>query len=210
MNNNNFYGQFNPPVDKLIREYFPNKDYGICIEVGAVDGIEFSNTYHFESNGWDCLCIEPIPSHYEDLKKNRSLSLNYAISNDNIDSVEFTSVVLENNTRTAISSLKVDDRLFNQIKNWGYNPIKESITVTSKRLDWCIDNFFKHNEIDFISIDTEGTELDVLKSFDVNSYNLKLLVIENNFNDPEIEEYLNSKGWVKDKRVEVNDFYIKK
>ena len=206
---NKYYGQFSPPVDEIIRGYFPNKEYGTCIEIGAVDGIEFSNSYHFEINGWDCLCIEPIPSHFDDLKKNRHLSLNYAISSDNIDTVEFTSVVLDNNTRTAISSLKVDERLFEQIKGWGYNPIKENITVTSKRLDWCIENFFKHDNIDFISIDTEGTELDVLKSFDVNGYGLKLLVIENNFNDPEIEDFLNSKGWVKDKRVEVNDFYIK-
>jgi len=208
--NNNFYGQFSPPVDKVIRDYFPDKEYGVCIEIGAVDGIEYSNTYHFETNGWDSLCIEPIPFHYEKLQKNRKLSLNYAISYGNNDEVSFTSVVLDNNTRSAISSLSIDDRLFDQIKGWGFNPIKEEIKVTTKRLDWCIENHFNHKKIDFISIDTEGTELDVLKSFDVNQYELKLLVIENNFNDPEIEIYLNDMGWIKDKRIEVNDFYIKK
>lgn len=207
--NQNFYGQFTPPVDKLIRDYFPNKEYGTCIEIGAVDGVEYSNTYHFELNGWDVLCVEPIPNHYERLSANRKLSLNYAISSQNIDEIIFTSVVLDNDTRSAISSLSIDDRLFEQIKGWGYNPIKEEIKVTTKRLDWCIENHFNHKTIDFISIDTEGTELDVLKSFDVNGYYTKLLVVENNFNDPEIEEYLNSKGWIKDKRVEVNDFYIK-
>jgi len=207
--NNTFYGQFSPTVDQIIREYFPDKEYGTCIEVGAVNGIEYSNTYHFELNGWDSLCIEPITSHYESLVENRKLSLNYAISSQNIDETIFTSVVLNNNTRSAISSLSIDDRLFEQIKNAGLDPTKEEIKVTTKRLDWCIENYFNHNTIDFISIDTEGTELDVLKSFDVNNYNIKLLIVENNFNDPEIEEYLNSKGWVKDKRIEVNDFYIK-
>jgi FkbM family methyltransferase len=207
--NQKFYGQFMPPVDKLIRDYFPDKEYGTCIEIGAVDGVEYSNTYHFELNGWDVLCVEPIPNHYEQLLKNRKLSLNYAISSQNVDEIIFTSVVLDNDTRSAISSLSIDDRLFDQIKGWGYNPIKEEIKVTTKRLDWCIENHFNHNTIDFISIDTEGTELDVLKSFDVNGYNTKLLIVENNFNDPEIEEYLNTKGWIKDKRVEVNDFYIK-
>ena len=206
---NKFYGQFSPPVDELIREYFPNQEFGTCIEIGAVDGIEFSNTYHFEINGWECLCVEPIPSHYNELKRNRKLSLNYAISSENNEDVEFTSVVLKDNTRTAISSLNIDDRLFKQLENLGHNPIKENIKVSSKRLDWCIEEHFNKNKIDFISIDTEGTELDVLKSFDVNRYNTKLLIIENNFNDPEIEEYLNSNGWIKDKRVNVNDFYIK-
>jgi len=42
-----------------------------------------------------------------------------------------------------------------------------------------------------------------------SNYNIKLLVIENNFNESEIEEYLKSKGWIKNKRIEVNDFYIK-
>lgn len=206
----NFYGQFTPPVDKIIRDYFPDKEYGTCIEVGAVDGIEYSNSYHFEINGWDVLCVEPIPNHYERLAANRKLSLNYAISSQNIDEIIFTSVVLDNDTRSAISSLSIDDRLFEQIKRWGYNPIKEEIKVTTKRLDWCIENHFNHKTIDFISIDTEGTELDVLKSFNVNDYNITLLIIENNFNDPEIEQYLNEFGWVKDKRIEVNDFYIKK
>jgi hypothetical protein len=77
-------------------------------------------------------------------------------------------------------------------------------------LDWCIENHFRHPIIDFITIDTEGTELDVLKSFDVNKYNIKLLVVENNFNDPYVENYLADKMWVKDKRIEVNDFYIRK
>jgi FkbM family methyltransferase len=210
MSNQKFYGQFNPPVDKIIRDYFADKEYGVCIEVGAVDGIEYSNSYHFELSGWDTLCIEPIPIYYEKLSKNRKRSLNYAISSENIDNVDFTSVVLNNDSRTAISGIYVDDRLFKQIKNLGYNPIKEKIKVSSRRLDWCIENYFNFETIDFISIDTEGTELDVLKSFDVNKYNIKLLVIENNFNDSDIENYLNSKGWFKDKRVEVNDFYIKK
>lgn len=210
MTKHNYYGQFYPPVDKIIREYFIDKNYGRCIEIGAVDGVEYSNSYHFELNGWDVLCIEPIPIHYEQLKKNRKLTLNYAISSKNIDNAEFTSVVLNNNTRTAVSGMEIDHRLYEQIKKLGYNPVQEKIKVTSKRLDWCIENYFNFDTIDFISIDTEGTELDVLKSFDVNKYNIKLLIVENNFNDPEIEEFLNGKGWIKDKRVEVNDFYIKK
>jgi FkbM family methyltransferase len=205
-----FHGQFSTPVDKIIRDYFPNQEYGVCIEVGAVDGIEYSNTYHFEKNGWDVLCVEPIPSHYNNLIINRKNCLNYAISDKNIDEVEFTSVVLKDNTKTAVSGLKTDERLFEQLQKLGHKPIKEKIKVTSKRLDWCIENYFNHPKIDFLSIDTEGTELDVLNSLDLNKYGLQLLVVENNFNDLEIELFLNSKGWIKDKRVEVNDFYIKK
>lgn len=203
-----FYGQFG--TDKYIKEYFPNKNNGVCIEVGAVDGRYISNTLHFEEIGWDVLCIEPIPEYFNQLKGNRSLSLNYAISDIHSDSEEFTLITMNNNNKSSISGLKVDNRLIDTHIQYGLDPKLETIQVKSRRLDWCIENYFNHDTIDFISIDTEGNEIDVLKSFDVNKYNITLLVVENNYNDPEIEEYLNNKGWIKDKRIEVNDFYIKK
>ena len=137
-------------------------------------------------------------------------SINFAVTSENIDGIPFTEVTLIDNNKSAISGLKVDDRLIKLHQDSGLNPTQKVINVNGRRLDWCIENFFNHKTIDFISIDTEGSELDVLKSFDVNRYNTKLLIIENNYNDSEIEIYLNEKGWVKHKRIEVNDFYIKK
>lgn len=203
-----FYGQFD--TDRHIKHYFPNKLNGTCIEIGAVDGVYLSNTLHFESLGWEVLCIEPIPEYFNTLKLNRKNALNYAISDKNIDDIPFTLVTMNNNNKSSISGLKIDNRLIDSHIGYGLNPSSEQILVNSRRLDWCIENHFNHDTIDFISIDTEGNELDVLKSFDVNKYNIKLLIIENNFDEPEIEEYLKDKGWIKDKRIEVNDFYIKK
>jgi FkbM family methyltransferase len=203
-----YYGQFNPPVDALIRSYFPDQQKGNCIEVGAVDGIFVSNTLHFERNGWDALCIEPIPQYYAKLKQNRKNALNYAAASANSDDVKFTVVNMSNDNQSSISGLEVDERLMES--HSPLNPTKEVISVKTRRLDWCIENYFNHETIDFISIDTEGNELDVLKSFDVNKYNIKLLIIENNFNDDTIEKYLDELGWVKDQRVVVNDFYVKK
>lgn len=203
----NFYGQFSPKVDQIIREYFPNKEFGRCIEVGACDGIGLSNTLHFEESGWETLCIEPIPNYYNKLKLNRKNTLPFAISEENKDSVDFSVVTIGSSNQSAISSLEIQRELLNQHSKW--KPKIKKIKVSCRRLDWCIERYFNFSDIDFISIDTEGTELDVLKSFDVNSYNLKLLIIENNFDSYEIEEYLTSKGWIRDRRVEVNDFYIR-
>ena len=172
----NFYGQFE--TDKFIKEYFPESKTGNCIEIGAVDGKFMSNTLHFEELGWNVLCIEPIPEYYNDLKLIRKNTLNYAISDDNVDDIPFTVVTMINNNKSAISGLKVDERLITTHINYGLNPVSETILVKSRRLDWCIENHFNHDTIDFISIDTEGNELDVLKSFDVNKYDIKLLIIE--------------------------------
>jgi hypothetical protein len=65
------------------------------------------------------------------------------------------------------------------------------------------------NEIDFISIDTEGTELEVLKGLSLDKWKIRLLVVENNFNDTDVEEYLHDFGYVKDARYKINDFYLK-
>ena len=85
----NFYGQFNPPVDKVIYErYFKNKKNGISIECGALDGIWSSCTKIFEEYfNWKTINIEPLPISFEKLKKNRpnSINLKVALSNNNID-----------------------------------------------------------------------------------------------------------------------------
>jgi FkbM family methyltransferase len=114
---------------------------------------------------------------------------------------------MANSNQSSVSGLAVDSRLLEAHEV--YKPIKETISVKTRRLDWIIDNHFKGGPIDFISIDTEGNELEVLKSIDIDSYGVRLLIIENNYNDPVIEHYLSGFGWRKDKRVEVNDFYIK-
>jgi FkbM family methyltransferase len=62
--------------------------------------------------------------------------------------------------------------------------------------------------IDFVSIDTENTELDVLKGFDIKRWKPKLFVIENNFDEPFIAEYLKEFGYERVKRVAVNDFFV--
>jgi hypothetical protein len=78
-----------------------------------------------------------------------------------------------------------------------------------KTLDTILKSYPALDKIDYISIDTEGTELEVLKGFDIAKWMPKLMVIENNFNDPQIEEYLTTFGYTKVKRLVVNDFYLK-
>ena len=201
-----FFGQFNPPVDFLIKQYFPLGYVGRCVEVVAVDGVFLSNSYHFELNGWESLCVEPIPKYFDSLQRNRKNAVCFAAANENSDDREFSVFTMANSNQSSVSGLAVDIRLLEAHEI--YNPVKETISVKTRRLDWIIDNYFKGGPIDFISIDTEGNELEVLFSIDLALYGVKLLIIENNYNDPAIEQYLSGLGWRKDKRVEVNDFYI--
>jgi FkbM family methyltransferase len=205
-----YYGQFLD--DKLIEEYFDSNYIGGCIDVGATNGIDINNTRYFEEKGWYCLCIEPNPNSFSQLKNNRANSLNFAISNFNKDLVDFTVVNLNrgsNEDEGAISSLIIDDKLMQQHKDMGFNITTKDIKVSTRTLDYCIEKYYKFDKIDFLDIDTEGTELDVLKGFNINRWQPKLIVVENNYNESFVEDYLKTFNYIKDKRVGVNDYYIK-
>ena len=68
-------------------------------------------------------------------------------------------------------------------------------------------------EIDYLSIDTEGTELDILKSIDLNNFDIKLITIEHNFTEKReaIYSYLKNQGYerVLENFSLMDDWYVK-
>ena len=206
-----YYGQFED--DKIIESYFKQNYIGGCIDIGATNGVHINNTKYFEEKGWYCLCVEPNPKSYEQLKINRKNTLNLAVSNYNKNLVDFTIVCLNDNSiienEGAISSLSIDENLYNDHIKAGFKLTTTDIKVSVRTLDYCIEKYYQYPKIDFLSIDTEGTELDVLKGFSLNEWNPTLIVVENNYNDPKIENYLKEFNYIKDKREGVNDYYIK-
>ena len=198
-----FYGQFK--TDKYISEFFAPDFIGTCIDVGAARPIRNNNTYYFEQKGWTVYCIEPNKNYIPALTTARKNVFNFACGSHNLDEVEFTVCTLADGNQEPVTSLKVDRRLL--AKHKIYNPKLEKVKVKLRTLD----SFIQEQgieKIDFLSIDTEGTELDVLRGFDIQKYRPRLMVIENNFNNPTIEEYLRRFGYVKNKRVAINDFYF--
>ena len=207
-----YYGQWE--TDRVIETYFQSTSKGICIEVGAANGIKGSNTKYFEDKGWDVLCIEPNLKQKASLEKSRSLVKLYACGKENREGVLHVFGVGRENIYSSLTSLNPDKRLVeahSEIINE-----RSEVTVPVRTLNWILEtqvkntNFEKVTDIDFISIDTEGTELDVVKGLDTNLYNVKLFVIENNYEDKEVEEYMESIGYTKDQRYKINDFYIKR
>ena len=192
--------------DRYVESMFIGKTNGVCIEVGAYDGISISNTLFFENLGWKCLCIEPINSAYEACKKVRKEAIQCCISSKDDADKEFTIFHLDTNL-CAISSLEPDIRLIQSHAHLISNRTTQMVKVRS--LTSLLDEINYPTDIDFVSIDTENTELDVLKGINFSKYNIKVLLIENNFNEPFCEDYLKSFGYRKVHRLAVNDFYVK-
>jgi FkbM family methyltransferase len=146
---------------------FPNQ--GVFVEFGATDGIDLSNTYLLECTfGWTGVLAEPAKVWQHDLVSNRKSKLDFrAVSERTGDQLVFHE--------------SHDARFSSFQKNSELRYPKEYIVQTVSLTDLLLE----HNlpkVIDYLSIDTEGTEFDVLKNFDFNSFKFKVVTIE--FSDP--------------------------
>ncbi len=207
----NFYGQLG--VDKLIKEYFPERTSGCAIEIGAAGGVRGSNTLHFEELGWDVLCIEPNPFFHDGthrLTQRKNVErVACGAPEDCGDSIPFTIYNIgSGNIMSSLSGLEPDQRLHEEYKKKGLINTMMSVNVKVETLDQVLARYPHMDEIDFVSVDTEGSEIKVLKGMDLDALEIPLLIVENNFDDPEITEYLEGFGYRFDQRYEVNNFYV--
>ncbi|ADQ79284.1 methyltransferase FkbM family [Paludibacter propionicigenes WB4] len=207
MSKNLKYSQYKQ--DKFVDIYFKKKDNGFFLDIGAYDGVSFSNSYFLEKErGWAGICIEPNPVVFVQLKINR-LSQNYNVCiSDTEGSVVFRKVVGYSEMLSGILEFmdqKHIDRINDECAK--YNSNFEDIRVESKNLNAILkSNNIRH--IDYLSIDTEGAESTIIKSIDLNEINIEFLTIENNDSSDELRFYLKDKGYKCIKSV-TDDFFIK-
>lgn len=165
--------------DKVIKNhFFPNKKNGFFLEIGAYDGIEGSNCFHFEKFlNWNGIAFEPSKVQYKKLKNNRNCKmLNKAISNSVVE-VDFVEVI---EGLTQMSGIKNENYTAEKIikKN------SQSKTEISKIITTTFDQEVSSDqEIDYLSIDIEGGELSVLETIDFEKYTIKVVSVENNLPD---------------------------
>lgn len=199
-----YYGQ--RETDRYIEDYFKGQTEGNCVEVGVSDGFKGSNTLLFEKRGWKTLCIDPIPEHVEQASKIRERVVECACSNYTGFDYFTAYNIGEKGIKSSLSSLKTDPRLIESHKH--ITNSTDQFMVEVKRLTEVLQNADWPKAIDFISVDTEGTELDVLRGLDLGKYEVKLLVVENNFEDQDIRDYLECFDFEFDQRFFVNDFFV--
>lgn len=203
---NIYKGQFFQ--DKYVNnKFFKNKDNGVFLDIGANDGITFSNTYFFEKElDWKGMCIEPLDSAYEQLVLNRS-SINIKGCAWTCDTtMKFRQV---NGGGEMLSGLvdayqmEHQKRIELESMNDGYVDIDVNCYDINALLD-------KHKmyDIDLLSIDTEGSEFNILQCIDFTKFKIKVIIAENNYNDFEVRRLLASKGYIFDSRLDIDDIFV--
>jgi FkbM family methyltransferase len=163
-------------------------------------------------NNWDVYCIEANTLLIDQLKQQRKNVFNYAIYNENKDNIEFNIVVAGyggGSGMAGISSIELSEQYMSRFY---HNEEIIKINVQQKTLNYLLENVIKLNTnyIDIISIDVEGGELKVLQGLDLNKYKVKVFVIENVFDDINLYNYMINNGYILDKQIEYNQYYILK
>lgn len=187
--------------DKYLEEnIFKGYKNGIFVDVGAHDGISLNNTLYFEKyNNWSGINIEPINQVYNKLVINRpsSININCAVCNNDGD----TDFYYNTGYTEMISGIKdtFDKRHFQRLEreNKQMGSITKIIKVNTKKLETILDeNNIKH--INYLSIDVEGAEFEVIKSINFNKVYIDIIGFENNYQDVSnhIIKYLEDKNYV--------------
>lgn len=181
---------------------------GIFIDVGAYDGLEGSNTYLLENYGWDGICIEPNPISFNRLTQNRKCKcLNIALS-DMDDFKEFISINGYAEQISCIYNTAPEEhlkRIENEISLWGGQQNK--IAIQCKTFNSVIDIV----DIEYVSIDAECHELNILKGTDFKKYNIKVISYENNgYSIDQCEEFLLNHGFEYLTTIDIDKFYKNK
>jgi FkbM family methyltransferase len=172
-NNRNFRSQLGQ--DKWVLAQTLYKKGGFFVEAGACDGKRLSNTFCLEKDyGWSGICCEPNPNYHADLHKNRTSKIShdclYGISNAQ---VQFAPA---NELGGIISDFKNDGGE----KRKNKRNMHGQITANTISLMDLLKKYNAPKNIDYISLDTEGSEIGILSTFDFKEYNVKLWTVEHN------------------------------
>lgn len=166
---------------------------GYFVEFGAADGMKHSNTLLLESRfGWSGVLAEPNPFWHSALSKNRTAAIETkCVSSASNQTVSFVTTDDVDPELSGIASFADNDH-FADTRSKG-----KTITVETLSLDDLLRKYNAPKVIDYMSIDTEGSEFDILSAFSFDR-DVRLISVETNQNtDPKIDRLLTSKGYTR-------------
>lgn len=179
---------------------------GFFVEFGATNGFHLSNTHMLEKQyGWSGILSEPSRQWHRQLKKNRNCS----IDNRCVYSVTGESVSFKEAKVGELSTIQGfgDDDGHSLSRSRGKSYEVETVSLID-----LLKDYGAPSEIDFLSIDTEGSEFEILQAFDFDQYKFGLICVEHNYtpNRVKIFDLLSANGYerVYESLSDFDDWYI--
>lgn len=206
-----FYSQYGQDFF-LVNEIFNHTTNGFFVDIGAHDGVTLSNTYYLEKNlSWKGICIEANPDAYERLRRNRNcLCIQAAISAQRGGNMRFLRIEGYSQMLSGLID-KYDPRHVERIRKELdlYGGKAEEIMVPNNNLNELLAKS-SVRRVDYLSVDVEGSELEILQSLDFGQVNYRVIGAENNYGDDKIEKHMNRHGFKLVAVVGSDEFYVDK
>jgi FkbM family methyltransferase len=177
-------------LQDLIIGFLFNNEKGFFCEFGAADGATLSNTIFLEKLGWDGILAEPSIRWHELLSANRHCKISYEC----VYPVSGKQVVFN----------EVDEGMFSSLMEFSESDMHAhrringlEYPVESISLEDLLRKYSAPRHVDFLSIDTEGSEFAILEAFDFSSFTFGAIFVEHNFteNREQIYNLLTANGY---------------
>ena len=180
---------------------------GFFVEFGATDGIKFSNTRALETRlGWSGVLAEPARIWYPALRRNRACFIDdRCVWTRTGETLTFNQPAIA--AHSTIDAYSQGDSLA------GTRAEGQRYEVTTVSLNDLLAHWRAPRRIDYLSIDTEGSELDILQALDFSAWEIRLITVEHNHTSKrqEIHDFLASKGYRRkfETLSNVDDWYVR-
>ncbi|MEM7057446.1 MAG: FkbM family methyltransferase [Pseudomonadota bacterium] len=183
------------------------KKGGYFVEFGATNGITMSNSHVLEHHyDWQGIVAEPNPDYHERLGRERNCHISHKCVYSKTGET-MTFLCTEKGMFSRLAEINPEDHNEETMR-----ANHREVPVQTISLDDLLDEHNAPDEIDYMSVDTEGSELEILKAFDFSKRQVKLFTIEHNFTPlrAEIYELMTAKGYVRrfPEYTRFDDWYV--
>ncbi len=177
----NFISYSQHADDYIAWQLTGKKKSGVVVEIGAFDGLHLSNSFSLECIGWKSVCVEPNPDVFPMLQRNRARASNVnvaVVADTTVKEITFFSEKL--GVLSGCSYDEADIKRRYEKRGLEYESPAEKKVPAKTTNDIFKGLALKAKDIDVISIDVEGFEMEVLNGLDMNVYQPGLFIIEAN------------------------------
>lgn len=182
--------------DLLLKRFFENKKKGFYVDVGAHHPKRFSNTFIFYQRGWSGINIDAMPGSMKLFSKKRPRDINLEVP----ISKESTTLIYFQFEEPALNGF--DEQLSLAREQSTDNKIISKKQIQTTTLKEIFEQYLtKTKEIDFLSVDVEGLDLEVLQSNDWSKFRPKMILVEclktslSQITHDEVYHFLTQKGY---------------
>ena len=203
---------FSQSGEDIIIEYLfglRNIDKPVCLDIGAYHPVAANNTYKFFLKGSKVVNIDANPSAIENFIKQRpgDTNLNLGIGGSDGD---FDFYIMED---AALNTFSESEKI--NLENLGHR-LKEVKKIKMISINKIFEQYFQNTAIDFLSVDAEGVDFEIIQSLDFSRYQPKVICIESIDYTPDgtgtkrndLCSYIENAGYFEYANTNINSIFV--